>query len=109
MRDNDRVPTLAGALLPNELRSLGAVHLATAGRLGSDLGEIVTYDEHMSVAARAIGTRSLLRPEKVVGRAERLGGRELIFDAVVDVRLEHLASHRLVRGIELGRHFGARR
>ncbi len=57
VRVSDRVLTLAGALLPGELRSLDAIHLATAGRLGSDLGEIVTYDDRMSIAARAMGYR----------------------------------------------------
>lgn len=55
VRINDRVLTLAGSLLPEELRSLDAIHLATAGRLGSDLGEIVTYDDRMAAAARFMG------------------------------------------------------
>jgi len=54
---NDAVLNLAGSLEPIELRSLDAIHLATATRLGSDLGEIVTYDERMAVAARAMGYR----------------------------------------------------
>ena len=55
MRVNDRVLNLAGSLLPQELRSIDAVHSATAGRLGADLGEIVTYDENMTAAARIMG------------------------------------------------------
>ena len=55
VRVNDRVLNLAGSLLLEELRSLDAIHLATAGRLGSDLGEIVTYDEKMTAAARIMG------------------------------------------------------
>jgi len=55
VRVNDRVLTLAGALLPEEIRSLDAIHLATAGRLGTDLSEIVTYDERMAAAARIMG------------------------------------------------------
>jgi uncharacterized protein len=55
VRVNDRVLNLAGSLLPEELRSLDAIHLATAGRLGTDLGEIVTYDEKMTAAARIMG------------------------------------------------------
>ena len=55
VRVNDRVLNQAGTLLPEELRSLDAIHLATAGRLGADLGEIVTYDERMVGAARALG------------------------------------------------------
>ena len=47
----------AAALLPVELRSLDAIHLATAGRLGRDLGAIITYDERMAKAAAALGHR----------------------------------------------------
>ena len=55
VRVSDRVLNLAGALLPLELRSLDAIHLATATRLGADLGDIVTYDERMATAARSMG------------------------------------------------------
>jgi predicted nucleic acid-binding protein len=57
VRLNDRVLNLAGSLGPVELRSLDAIHLATVARLGIDLGEIVTYDERMTVAARSMGYR----------------------------------------------------
>ena len=57
VRVNDRVLNLAGGLLPLELRSLDAIHLATAKRLGADLGDIVTYDERMAAAARSMGYR----------------------------------------------------
>jgi predicted nucleic acid-binding protein len=57
VRVNDAVLSLAGSLDPIELRSLDAIHLATASRLGIDLGEIVTYDERMTVVARAMGYR----------------------------------------------------
>jgi len=57
VRVNDRVLNLAGTLLPFELRSLDAIHLATANRLGVDLSEIVTYDERMATAARTMGLR----------------------------------------------------
>lgn len=57
VRVNDAVLNLAGCLDPVELRSLDAIHLATATRLGTDLGEIVTYDERMTLAARAMGYR----------------------------------------------------
>ena len=55
VRVSDRVLHEAGTFLPVELRSLDAIHLATAGRLAADLGEIVTYDERMAVTARAFG------------------------------------------------------
>lgn len=48
----------AAALLPVEdLRSLDAIHLAAAQRLGSDLSVLVSYDERMLVAARALKIR----------------------------------------------------
>lgn len=55
VRVNDQVLGGAGVLLPIELRSLDAIHLATAGRIGRDLSEIVTYDHRMAVAARELG------------------------------------------------------
>ena len=57
VRVNDRVLDLAGSILPIELRSLDAIHLATAERLGSELGSFVTYDERMAAAARQLGHR----------------------------------------------------
>jgi uncharacterized protein len=47
----------AAALLPVDLRSLDAIHLATARRLGRDLGVILTYDERMAEAAAHLGHR----------------------------------------------------
>jgi uncharacterized protein len=47
----------AAVLLPTDLRSLDAIHLATARRLGQDLGAIVTYDERMAEAATHLGHR----------------------------------------------------
>jgi uncharacterized protein len=55
VRVNDPVLSQAGTMLPVELRSLDAIHIATAGRVGSDLAEIVTYDQRMAAAARAMG------------------------------------------------------
>jgi predicted nucleic acid-binding protein len=57
VRVNDRILHLAGTLLPPELLSVDAIHLATAKRLGADLSDIVTYDERMAVAARSVGCR----------------------------------------------------
>jgi len=54
-RVNDRVLTAAGSMLPANIRSLDAIHLATAQQLGADLARIVTYDERMSRAAQALG------------------------------------------------------
>ena len=51
----DRVLNAAGAMLPAELRSLDAIHLATAQQLGADLARIVTYDDRMAIAANQLG------------------------------------------------------
>jgi len=55
IRVNDRVLAVAGSLLPAELRTLDAIHLATAQLLEADLARLVTYDERMRAAAQAIG------------------------------------------------------
>jgi uncharacterized protein len=55
VRINDRVLDAAGAMLPVELRSLDAIHLATAQQLGTDLARIVTYDDRMAVATNQLG------------------------------------------------------
>jgi hypothetical protein len=46
---------VAALLRPLELRTLDAIHLASALSLGTDLGEVVTYDRRMQEAARALG------------------------------------------------------
>lgn len=55
IRINDRVLDAAGRLLPAELRSLDALHIATAQLLGDDLARVITYDERMAAAAEAMG------------------------------------------------------
>lgn len=55
LRVNDRVLSAAGAVLPADLRSLDAIHVATAQQLGAELARVVTYDERMAQAARANG------------------------------------------------------
>jgi len=55
IRINDRILAAAGSLLPAELRTLDAIHLATAQQLEADLARLVTYDERMGAAAQAIG------------------------------------------------------
>ena len=57
VRVNDRILNAAGLLVPSELRSLDAIHLATAQQLGRDLKVLVTYDDRMAAAARQLGYR----------------------------------------------------
>jgi uncharacterized protein len=55
VRINDRILTAAGELLPVTLRSLDAIHLATAQSLGDDLARLVTYDQRLAAAAKDVG------------------------------------------------------
>jgi len=50
---------LAARLDPPGLRSLDAIHLATALSIGDDLGGIVSYDARLSEAARRSGIPTL--------------------------------------------------
>lgn len=59
IRLNDRVLGAAGVLQPPEVRSLDAVHLATAHQLGSDLGQLITYDERMVEVAKLLGLKTV--------------------------------------------------
>ncbi len=52
LRITDRVLEAAGVMEPAELRSLDAIHLASAQQFGSELLEVVTYDQRMIDAAR---------------------------------------------------------
>ena len=58
IRVNDRILNAAATLLPVEVRSLDAIHLATARQLEADLGLLVTYDERMLDAANQLGIRT---------------------------------------------------
>ena len=49
----------AARLEPRILRSLDAIHLASALSLGTDLGAIVIYDGNMATAAASCGLRVL--------------------------------------------------
>jgi predicted nucleic acid-binding protein len=55
IRISDRILRDAGRLGPESLRSLDAIHLATARLLRADLDRLVTYDLRMSVAAAEAG------------------------------------------------------
>lgn len=55
IRVTDRILLDAGSLLPAEIRSLDAIHLATMRQLGVSLRRLVTYDNRMSATARELG------------------------------------------------------
>ena len=61
IRVSDRILADAGTMMPAELRSLDAIHLATMQQLGAGLARVVTYDDRMSEAAAAMG-RSVVAP-----------------------------------------------
>jgi uncharacterized protein len=52
---DERVIDHAAILPPASLRSLDAIHLATALSLGDDLGILIAYDERLVSAARDSG------------------------------------------------------
>ncbi len=51
----DETMALARKLGPDSLRTLDALHLATAIELGDDLSDIVTFDRRMAAGAAAAG------------------------------------------------------
>lgn len=55
LRLNDHLLREAGRVQPAELRSLGAIHLASVHEMGRLVRQIVTYDERMAAAAQASG------------------------------------------------------
>jgi predicted nucleic acid-binding protein len=55
IRVNDKVLDAAGQMLPPDLRSLDAIHLATARELGRDLSRLIAYDERLLEGARRLG------------------------------------------------------
>ena len=52
---DERILDVAGRLDPTVLRSLDAIHVATALALGDDLDVVVTYDTRMIKAASLLG------------------------------------------------------
>ena len=59
IRVSDRTLADAGALLPAQLRSLDAIHLATIRQLGGSLRRVVTYDARMVAAISAMGMKTV--------------------------------------------------
>lgn len=57
LRINDRVLHAAGSMLPAGLRTLDAIHLATAQQFADELRVVVTYDDRMATAAATLGMR----------------------------------------------------
>jgi uncharacterized protein len=55
LRVNDRVLREAGRMQPPELRSLDAIHLASAHEMGTSVRQMVTYDGRMAAVAKAGG------------------------------------------------------
>ena len=55
VRINDRVLVRAGRLEPNTLRTLDAIHLATAALFEESLACLVSYDSRMVAAAESMG------------------------------------------------------
>ncbi len=45
-------------MLPRGLRSLDAIHIASAQAIGDVLEVLITYDKRMLEAARAVGLRA---------------------------------------------------
>ncbi|MBI2238991.1 MAG: type II toxin-antitoxin system VapC family toxin [Actinobacteria bacterium] len=52
---DDRILDAAGILEPRIVRTLDAIHLATALALGDDLAQVVTYDDRMTEGAGLLG------------------------------------------------------
>ena len=52
---DEAIARQAAAVGPPALRTLDAIHLATALALGHDLDAFVTYDERLADAARTLG------------------------------------------------------
>lgn len=63
----------AAALEPPELRTLDAIHLATALSLGDDLGALCAYDTRLADAAAAAGV-DVVVPASRAPRGVRVGG-----------------------------------
>jgi len=59
IRVSDRILLDAGSLLPADLRSLDAIHLATMRQLGASLRRLLTYDSRMAAAATELGIATI--------------------------------------------------
>ncbi len=59
VRLDDELLDAAALIDPLPLRSLDAIHIASAKSLGDALGAMITYDERMLAAARSAGVPTL--------------------------------------------------
>lgn len=57
LRVSDRILEAAGVIPPVDLRSLDAIHLATAEYLEGEVKAFVTYDERLAAAAAGRGMK----------------------------------------------------
>lgn len=55
LRLDDQILDRAGELGPNDLRTLDAIHLASALAIGRELDAVVTYDRRLAAAAEEAG------------------------------------------------------
>jgi hypothetical protein len=85
LRINDRALSEAGRLEPAGLRSLHAIHLASARQLGASVRQIVTYDDRMAEAARTLGWSVIAR--------ELMGGTPATRAAQQRRPWQHMASY----------------
>jgi len=58
---DDIVANVASRVSPLALRTLDAIHLATAMAIGTEIGAFVTYDDRLAEAARVVGL-PVMRP-----------------------------------------------
>jgi predicted nucleic acid-binding protein len=54
---DESVAVAAATVPPASLRSLDAIHLASALAIGEELTELITYDARLAAAARSIGLK----------------------------------------------------
>ena len=74
LRIDDGILGQAARLEPLALRTLDAVHLATAMVLGADLATFVAYDRQLLEAARAQGLKVVAPGLEKGSRASRVAG-----------------------------------
>jgi len=74
IRVSDRILLDAGSLLPAQLRSLDAIHLATMRQLGGSLRRVITYDSRLAALVSAMGMTTVAPASINERAAERTRG-----------------------------------